>query len=175
MGRGLKVVSRSPEETRILGAALAPALLPGDVVALSGELGSGKTVFVQGLAAALGASQRATSPTFTLVHEYQGRYPIVHLDVYRLDSIQEVLDLGFEELLDPGAVLLVEWGEAVSALLPARHLDVVIARGVADDERVLTFEPHGADWVRKLEDMRATAEELLEVTSGPDGARFTEL
>lgn len=175
MGRALKVVSRSPEETRILGAALAPALLPGDVVALSGELGSGKTVFVQGLAAALGAHTRVTSPTFTLVHEYQGRYPIVHLDVYRLDSIQEVLDLGFEELLDPAAVLLVEWGEAVSALLPARHLDVVIERGTADDERVLIFEPHGADWVRKLEGMRATAEELLEVTSGPDGARFSEL
>jgi tRNA threonylcarbamoyladenosine biosynthesis protein TsaE len=175
MDRGLKVVSRSPEETRLLGAALAPVLLPGDVVALSGELGSGKTVFVQGLAAALGVTGRVTSPTFTLVHEYQGRYPIVHLDVYRLDSIQEVFDLGFEELLDPGAVLLIEWGEAVSALLPARHLDVVIERGAADDERVLTFAPHGGDWARKLEGMRSTAEELFEVTSGPDGARFLDV
>ena len=86
----------------MLGAALAPTLLPADVISLSGDLGAGKTVFVQGLGAALGVQQRITSPTFTLLHEYSGRYQILHLDVYRLDSVQEVLDLGFEELLDPG-------------------------------------------------------------------------
>lgn len=168
MWRTLSVTTRSAEETRILGAALAPVLLPGDVVSLSGDLGAGKTVFVQGLAAALGVNGRITSPTFTLVHEYSGRYPIVHLDVYRLDSFQEVLDLGFEELLDPGAVLLVEWGAAVAPLLPRRYLEVDIKRTPdpdAIDDRWIAFVPHGLDWERKLQTMRTTAEALLDAVS----------
>ena len=179
MWRTLSVTSRSAEETRILGAALAPVLLPGDVVSLSGDLGAGKTVFVQGLAAALGVDSPVTSPTFTLVHEYSGRYPILHLDVYRLDSFQEVLDLGFEELLDPGAVLLVEWGTAVAPLLPRRYMEVDIRRTSdpdAVDDRLVYFIPHGLDWERKLAGMRVTAEALLDAAS-PDpsqGARFSD-
>ncbi len=153
-----------------MGAALAPLLVPGDVVSLSGDLGAGKTVFVQGLAAALGVAAQVTSPTFTIVHEYQGRYTILHVDVYRLSSFQEVLDLGFEELLDPSAVMLVEWGEAVAPLLPRRHLTVDLRRDGIDDEdlRRVTFVPHGFDWRRKLESMRRTAETLLDAMSPPD-------
>lgn len=176
----LAVTTTSPEETRILGAALAPMLLPGDVVSLSGDLGAGKTVLVQGLAAALGVPDRVVSPTFTIVHEYRGRYPILHLDVYRLDSFQEVLDLGFEELLDPEAILLVEWGEAVAPLLPARYLEVLIRRARpldAVDDRVVLFRARGDDWVRKLEGMRITAETLLDAASPgmSTGARFQYL
>ncbi len=163
---GHGVVSRSPEETRILGAALAPMLLPGDVISLTGDLGAGKTVFVQGLAAALGANGRVTSPTFTIVHEYEARYRIVHLDVYRLNYYQEVLDLGFEELFDPESILVVEWGEAVSPLLPRRHLEVDIRRhedpNGPEDERVVVFKPRGEEWARKVEGMRTTAETLLD-------------
>jgi tRNA threonylcarbamoyladenosine biosynthesis protein TsaE len=173
----LAVTTTSPEETRIVGAALAPMLVPGDVISLSGDLGAGKTVLVQGVAAALGVEDRVLSPTFTIVHEYRGRYTILHLDVYRLNSFQEVLDLGFEELLDPEAILLVEWGEAVAPLLPPRYLEVLIrsaeATGPADD-RVVLFRGHGDDWMHKLEGMRATAEALLDAAS-PDlstGARF---
>jgi tRNA threonylcarbamoyladenosine biosynthesis protein TsaE len=163
MSRGLRVTTRSAEETRTLGAALGPTLLPADVISLSGDLGAGKTVFVQGLGASLGVRERITSPTFTLLHEYSGRYPILHLDVYRLSSFQEVLDLGFEELLDPGAILVVEWGEAVTPLLPTRHLQVELRRSESgsDSERDITFLPHGSDWIRKLQDMRVTAEALL--------------
>jgi tRNA threonylcarbamoyladenosine biosynthesis protein TsaE len=165
----MSIVSRSPEETRILGAALAPLLVPGDVVSLSGDLGAGKTVFVQGLATALGVMEQVTSPTFTIVHEYKGRYTILHVDVYRLNSFQEVLDLGFEELLDPSAVMLVEWGEAVAPLLPRRHLTVDMRRDAVEDEhRRVTFVPHGFDWRRKLESMRRTAETLLDAMSPPD-------
>lgn len=166
----LAITSRSPEETRILGASLAPVLLPGDVISLNGDLGAGKTVFVQGVAAALGVDQRITSPAFTIVHEYAARWPIVHIDVYRLSSYQEVLDLGFEELIDPGAILVVEWGEAVAPLLPRRYLEVVMRRGDIDDSdltRNLVFRPRGAEWVRKLEAMRNTAETLLDAAS-PD-------
>ena len=168
--RVFSVSSRSPDETRILGASLAPAMLPGDVVSLSGDLGAGKTVFVQGLARALGVDAPVTSPTFTLIHEYRGRYPIVHLDVYRLDSFQEVLDLGYEELLNPEAVLIVEWGDAVAPLLPRRYLGVEILRGDPDEEdtRVVNFRPTGPEWVSKLDSMRELAETLLNAASTED-------
>jgi tRNA threonylcarbamoyladenosine biosynthesis protein TsaE len=178
MRRSLAVTSRYPEETRILGAALAPMLLPGDVVSLSGDLGAGKTVFVQGLAAALGVTGRVTSPSFTIVHEYEGRFPIIHIDVYRLDSFQEVIDLGFDELLDPEAIMLVEWGEAVAPLLPPRYLEIDIRRSVDPDrvtERDIVFGPRGDYWVGKLEGMRKTAEALLDAASleSSEGERFT--
>lgn len=179
MQRALRVTTRSSEETRIMGASLAPLLLPGDIVSLSGDLGAGKTTFVQGLASALGVEGRVLSPSFTIVHEYDGRFPIVHLDVYRLDSFQEVLDLGFEEFLDPRAIVLLEWGEAVEPLLPRAHLKVEIMRGTdpeKDDERDLVFRPLGEEWVRKLDGMRLTAETLLDAAS-PDefrGSRFAE-
>ncbi|MQA99647.1 MAG: tRNA (adenosine(37)-N6)-threonylcarbamoyltransferase complex ATPase subunit type 1 TsaE [Actinobacteria bacterium] len=168
MHKALALTTLSPEETRIVGAALAPTLLPGDVVSLSGDLGAGKTAFVQGLAAAMGVTRQVTSPTFTIVHEYEGRYPIVHLDVYRLDFFQEVLDLGFEEYMDGGSIVLVEWGEAIAPLLPSRHLEVFIL-GSTDpeevEERRFFFNPKSDDWVLKLEAMRTTAEALLDAAS----------
>ncbi len=177
MQQALAVTSRSADETRILGAALAPTLVPGDVVSLSGDLGAGKTTFVQGLAAALGVKQAVTSPTFTLIHEYEGRYPVLHLDVYRLDSFQEVLDLGFEELLDPAAVIVIEWGEALAPLLPGTRLQIDIFRSEdprAEEDRRVLFKPHGGDWARKVQAARVSAETLLDAasaTSSP-GSRF---
>ncbi|MDQ3646500.1 MAG: tRNA (adenosine(37)-N6)-threonylcarbamoyltransferase complex ATPase subunit type 1 TsaE [Actinomycetota bacterium] len=168
MLRSLHVTTYSPEETRIVGAALGPVVVPGDVISLNGDLGAGKTVLVQGLVTSLGVSGRVTSPTFTIVQEFDARYPIVHLDVYRLNSFQELLDLGFEELLDPGAILLVEWGEAVAPLLPRRYLQVELRQAAdpdAEQEREITFRPRGDEWWRKLEAMRDTAEALLGATA----------
>ncbi|HWC13644.1 MAG TPA: tRNA (adenosine(37)-N6)-threonylcarbamoyltransferase complex ATPase subunit type 1 TsaE [Actinomycetota bacterium] len=169
MRGAIQVTTSSPEETRILGAALAPTLLPGDVISLSGDLGAGKTVFVQGVATALGVDGGITSPTFTIVHEYEGRYPIIHMDVYRLDSFQEVLDLGFEELLDPQAILIVEWGEAVAPLFPRSYLEVDITRAGEEDQRLFVFRPHAPDWLAKLQAMRDTAEALLDAASSDVG------
>ena len=178
MPRTLGIVTTSPEETRIVGAALAPQLLPGDVISLSGDLGAGKTVFVQGVAGALGVQQRVTSPTFTLVHHLSGRYPILHVDVYRLGSIQEVMDLGFDELVDPEGILLVEWGDAVAPLLPRRHLEVEMRQPLEEAEarRALIFKPRGEDWVRKLEAMCPAAEALLAAAAPGDkpGPRFVD-
>jgi len=166
----------SVEETRIVGASLAPTLLPGDVISLTGDLGAGKTAFVQGVAAALGVERRVTSPSFTIVHEYAGRYPILHLDVYRLDSFQEVIDLGFEEFLDPESIVLIEWGEAIAPMLPRRHLEVEVRRAQdpeAEDERCLIFRPRGSEWIRKIQAMRTTAEVLLSATGAEkEGPRF---
>ena len=173
---GIQVTTTSPDETRILGACLAPTLVLGDVISLSGDLGAGKTVFVQGLATALGVEEPVTSPTFTIVHEYEGRYPVTHMDVYRLDSFQEVLDLGFEELLDPSAILLVEWGEAVTPLFPPSYLEVEITQAEGPDRRSFVFRPRAPEWIGKLETMRTTAEALLDAASLEEGsaARFSQ-
>lgn len=173
----LRVTSKSDEETRILGTSLAPVLLPGDVVSLNGDLGAGKTTLVQGIAAGLGVEGPVTSPTFVIVHHYEGTYPIIHVDVYRLQSIQEVLDLGFEELLELQAIMLVEWGEAVAPLLPPKYLDIELrrARNPDNDAREVVFRPLGTGWAHKLEQMRVTADALLDAASPEpsSGSRFS--
>lgn len=141
--------SRSQEETRKIADAIAPTLLPGDVIALTGDLGAGKTVFVQGVARALGVKSRVTSPSFVLMREYQGDLPILHLDVYRLNSLQELIDLGFEEFLDPSWVVFVEWGDAVTPILPEEHLEVEF-RVLSETERSVTFRPFGPIWMSRL-------------------------
>src|SRR5438093_11395298 len=114
MSRVIELILPRAEDMQSLGEALAGVLGPGDVVALTGDLGAGKTTLVQGAARGLGVDDHTvTSPTFTLVREYRGRWPGYHLDVYRLDRVQEVIDLGFEELLDPDGVACVRWGAAI--------------------------------------------------------------
>src|SRR5882757_2415206 len=123
-------------QTEAVGEAIAPLLRVGDVVVLTGDLGTGKTTFTKGLARGLGVVERVTSPTFTIVQEYEGRVPIAHVDVYRLDRIQELYDFGFEELIEAG-VTIVEWGEAIAPVLPHDRIDVRIAMvDGADDRRV---------------------------------------
>lgn len=128
-------ITAGPQETVALGRRLAADARPGDVWALVGDLGAGKTHFVQGVVAGLGANVAATSPTFTLVHEYPGgRLPVFHFDFYRLEDASEALALGWEEYLDEGGGLtLVEWADKFPALLPpgARWLRFGIGTGEA--------------------------------------------
>jgi tRNA threonylcarbamoyladenosine biosynthesis protein TsaE len=150
MAPTLDIVTRAPDETRKAGAALAELLVPGDVISLTGDLGAGKTAFVQGAARALGVGDPVVSPTFVLVREYRGDVPVYHVDVYRLDRIQEVLDLGFEDYLDPSGVVFIEWGDAIEALLPNEHLRVEIT--VREDEvRRLGFAGRGSRWAARWE------------------------
>ncbi len=112
-------ISRSAEETIAFGEHIAATLRRGDVLALCGELGAGKTHFVKGVAAALGAGTAVTSPTFTLIHEYPGgRLPVYHFDFYRLEDEDEALKIGLDEYLDGDGVCLIEWAEKFPALLP---------------------------------------------------------
>jgi tRNA threonylcarbamoyladenosine biosynthesis protein TsaE len=136
----------SPDATRAVAGALATVLVAGDLVLLVGDLGAGKTAFVQGLARGLGVEEQVTSPTFTIVQEYEGRLPLAHVDVYRLDRIQDLYDLGFDELVDDDRVTVVEWGDLVEQVVPAEHLIVRIEPGDADTERVLELSYHGARW-----------------------------
>jgi tRNA threonylcarbamoyladenosine biosynthesis protein TsaE len=150
LGGTVDLVTHAPDETRKSAAALAELLIPGDVVSLTGELGAGKTAFVQGAARALGVEEPVISPTFVLVREYRGEMPIYHVDVYRLDRMQEVHDLGFEDLLDPAGVVFVEWGDAVESVLPDSHLRVEIT---APDEqtRRLKVSARGRSWASRWE------------------------
>ena len=111
----MMLTTRGGHETESVGAALGELLREGDLVVLGGDLGAGKTTFVKGVARALGVQEPVTSPTFTIVQEYDGPVPVAHVDIYRLDRVQELHDLGLEELLDD-AVVLVEWGDVVAPL-----------------------------------------------------------
>jgi tRNA threonylcarbamoyladenosine biosynthesis protein TsaE len=128
----------SPEQTAAAGERLAATLGGGDVVALTGELGAGKTCFVQGLARGLGVSVRATSPTFVLINEYRGRVPVHHVDAYRTARAAELIDLGLLELFDGDGVTVVEWAERAAPLLPERTIHVHID-GVGDEPRTITI------------------------------------
>ncbi len=159
--RSLALVSSSPEDTRSIAAALSGVLAPGDVVALSGDLGAGKTCFVQGAARALGVEDRVTSPTFVLMREYQGRLPVLHLDVYRMGNLQELVDLGWEEFLDPDSVIFIEWGDAVAQLLPPDHLQVEIT-ATGENDRRIEMTPQGTIWPKRLAAVRDVALSFLE-------------
>ena len=135
-------------ETAAVGEAVGSFLHPGDLVVLTGDLGAGKTTFVKGLARALGVQETVTSPTFTIVQEYEGRVPLAHVDVYRLDRIQELHDFGFEELLDE-RVTVVEWGEAIAAVLPRDRIDVRIELGDDEDDRIVEIVFAGATWAAR--------------------------
>ena len=132
------LVTTSPDETAAAGVALGERLGPGDVVALTGELGAGKTCFVQGLARGLGVARVATSPTFVLVNEYRGRCPVHHVDVYRSRTLTELLDLGLDEMLGGAGVTVVEWADRCETLLPAHAVRVHID-GVGDEPRRITI------------------------------------
>lgn len=136
------VVTASAEETEAVGERLGAALGPGDVVALTGELGAGKTCFVQGLARALGVARPVTSPTFVMVNEYRGRLPVHHVDAYRTASLTELLDLGLPELFDDGGVTVIEWADKVGPLLPARTIRVHLD-GVGDEPRRISIREPG--------------------------------
>ncbi|MBK5287070.1 MAG: tRNA (adenosine(37)-N6)-threonylcarbamoyltransferase complex ATPase subunit type 1 TsaE [Acidimicrobiia bacterium] len=139
--------------TRAIGAAIASRLECGDVIVLAGDLGAGKTVLAQGVAAGLGVSDPVVSPTFTIMREYEGRIRFNHLDVYRLDRLQEAIDLGLEELF-ADAVTLIEWGDGVRAVLPSDRLEISLALlppdQAEDDARAVTLEAHGPRWIDRV-------------------------
>jgi len=150
------------DDTRGVGAAIAPLLRIGDVLVLTGELGAGKTTLVRGIASGLGTAEHVASPTFTLVREYvTGRIPVAHVDVFRLERVQDVVDLALDELEGGACVLIVEWGDAVEELLPDDRLRVELTtedQAAETDARRITITSAGASWLERAEDLAAVTD-----------------
>ena len=137
----MELLSHSPEDTEDIGARLAQRLGPGAVVAFTGDLGAGKTAFTRGLAAGLGCRGRVTSPTFTIVNEYDGPIPLFHFDMYRLGSEEELFDIGWEDYLARPGICAVEWSEQVADALPEDAVTVTLSRHPDHDGwRIITVE-----------------------------------
>jgi tRNA threonylcarbamoyladenosine biosynthesis protein TsaE len=148
-------------DTRAIGEAIADSLRPRDAVLLTGELGAGKTTFVQGVVRGLGIDDPVVSPTFTLVREYMGRLAVLHVDVYRLERVQDVLDLGLDELGGGDAVMLVEWGDAIEELLADDRLRVELTTEDPDgasEARRIALSASGRSWVERWEGLEALLE-----------------
>ncbi len=136
-----RLITRSEEETIVAGEELSRRLVPGSVVALYGDLGSGKTRFVKGISRGLGIRETVTSPTFTIVNEHSGgRIPLYHFDLYRLRSVAELDEIGFEEYVFGNGVTVLEWAEMIAEQLPAERIDVRLSAGKNDNERMIEIE-----------------------------------
>jgi tRNA threonylcarbamoyladenosine biosynthesis protein TsaE len=148
----IEIRTENADRTRDVGEAIASLLRPRDTVVLTGDLGAGKTTLVQGIGRGLGVEDHVASPTFTLVREYTGRLDVAHVDVYRLERMQDVVDLGLDELGGPDRVLIVEWGDAVEELLPADRLRVELTSS-DDDVRKLRIGAQGRSWAERWEQL----------------------
>ena len=137
------IITRSAEETRVLGAKLARILGPGDTLTLQGDLGAGKSELARGIARGLGVSGPVPSPSFTILNMYdEGRCPLYHFDWYRIRDPEEIAEMGFQEQLNGDGVALIEWSEQALEYVPERRLNVTL-RTVDENTREITFEPLG--------------------------------
>jgi len=143
------------EETREVGEVFASLLQARDAVVLTGELGAGKTTFAQGVARGLGIEEQVSSPTFTLIKEYSGILDLAHVDVYRLDMVQDVVDLGLEELGGGDGVLLIEWGDTIEELLPDERLcvELVTEDATGESVRAISISASGAGWIERFAEL----------------------
>ncbi len=147
----------TPDQTFGLGNTLARFVKPGFVVCLQGDLGAGKTLFTQGLAAGMGVSDPVTSPTFTLLNIYQAEVPVYHFDLYRLEQPEELADIGFTEYLNGDGVAVVEWPDKFSGELPEAYLWIEIKPGDSAAERLIVFQAKGEKYLEVCEEMKTSA------------------
>lgn len=163
----MEFVVRTPDETRAFGAALGRLLKAGDVIALIGDLGMGKTTLAQGVAQGMGITESVTSPTFTLVQEYGRSLLLFHFDPYRLEQPEAMSDFGFEEYLERGGVVLVEWADKIAALLPPERLTLLMREGNGKEEE------KRRKGEKETEQQEANATRLIEVKA--KGMRYERL
>jgi len=145
----LELTSHSPEQTQQLGARIGELTLPGDILLLVGALGTGKTCLTQGIAWGLGIKEYALSPSFVIVRELHGRLPLYHIDLYRLDHIEEIVELGLDDYLYGGGICVVEWAEKGLSVLPTEHLMIQISY-LSDSERSFQLKPSGKRYLQIL-------------------------
>jgi tRNA threonylcarbamoyladenosine biosynthesis protein TsaE len=168
----IELRTETADETREVGGALAALLDPRDTIVLTGDLGAGKTTLVQGIGTGLGVEEHVSSPTFTLIREYTGRLGVAHVDVYRLDRVQDVLDLGLDEVGGPDRVLLVEWGDVVEDLLPGDRLRIEVTTPDPETEaRRIAIEPGGRAWAGRWERLEQAMRPWTDVSDDAAGSR----
>lgn len=139
-------LSYSEQETIIWGGEIAQLVRPGDVIGFFGDLGSGKTRTIQGICQGLGCGEEVTSPTFTIINEYKGKYPVYHWDLYRIESEQEIFDLGYEEYFYSDGICLIEWAERILSFLPENHIEIFLKaffQPGQENLREIIFKPVG--------------------------------
>ena len=149
----LKLISYSPEQTQKLGVRIGELALPGDVFLLGGELGTGKTCLTQGIAWGLDIEEYTMSPSFIIVRELYGRLPLYHVDLYRLDHIEEIAELGLDDYLYGNGVCVVEWAERGLSILPAEHLLIQISY-LSDTGRSFQLKPSGQRYLKILAQLK---------------------
>jgi tRNA threonylcarbamoyladenosine biosynthesis protein TsaE len=152
----LELTTNSPEETRELGVKLGELAQPGDVFLMTGELGAGKTCLTQGIAWGLGIKEYVLSPTFVIMRELYGRLPLYHMDLYRLDNIDESQDLGLDDYLYGLGLCVVEWADKALSILPKKRLDIHISY-VSDTGRSFRFEARGERYLDMIKALRQFA------------------
>ncbi|WBY64772.1 MAG: tRNA threonylcarbamoyladenosine biosynthesis protein TsaE [Thermocaproicibacter melissae] len=135
-----ELITKSPAETEAFGKKLGELLGPGSVVALFGEMGVGKTALTRGIAAGLGIPEGVSSPTFALVHQYDGRLPVYHFDMYRVETWDDLYSTGFFDYLDSGGVIIIEWSENIENAIPENAIRIHLKRGKSENERIISCE-----------------------------------
>ncbi len=152
----VRLKAKSVQDTYEIATQVAQSVTAGDLILLIGDLGAGKTVFAKGFGKALGVEEPITSPTFTLAREYRGELDLHHLDVYRLEQIEEVRDLALPELFEGNSVTLIEWGDQIISALPKSHLEVSLEYGDIDSERIINIAPSGQGWNDRIVALKET-------------------
>lgn len=149
----MEIILYGLEETKELGIKLGNILKSGDIVCLNGELGAGKTTLTKSIGLGLGVTDYITSPTFALINEYNGRVPVYHFDVYRLENVEEIYDLGFDEYFYGKGVCIIEWAEKIERLLPKERVILDIEKGKALDERIINIKGSGNRYIEILKEL----------------------
>ncbi|MCF6465264.1 tRNA (adenosine(37)-N6)-threonylcarbamoyltransferase complex ATPase subunit type 1 TsaE [Clostridium sp. Cult2] len=149
----VKIVLEGLKETEKLGEKLGSLLEGGDLISLTGDLGAGKTTLTKSIGIGLGVSDYITSPTFTLINEYKGRFWLYHFDVYRLEDEEDLLDLGYEDYFYSNGVTIVEWGDKIEDILPRNRIDINIEKGKKLDERIITISGQGERYEKIVKEL----------------------
>jgi len=151
----MKIQIKNLDEAQNFGIELGQLLKPGDIVCLNGELGAGKTTLTQSIGKGLGVEEYITSPTFTLINEYKGRVPVYHFDVYRLENVEELYDLGFDEYFYGNGISIIEWAERIKKMIPQENIVIDIENGNNQKERIFHIDGYGKRYKEIIEELRS--------------------
>lgn len=154
----LKIISKSEEQTYKLGEYIGKALQQGDIICLTGDLGAGKTAFTKGIGIGLDIKEFITSPTYTIINEYDGRISLFHFDVYRLEGVEEMYELGYEEYFFGDGAVVIEWADIVKDIIPQERLWITILRGKEENTREIMFDASGERYQKLIKELEQYAD-----------------